>query len=289
MRTTKWYLTETTMLLNLKTIHKPDTLPEAIALLQQPGTYPLYGGAALQRSADPNVTAGIDLCKLELDYVRDTENSLRLGSMLTLEQARLACLERGDENPKLAGLAMVLKEEMPEVQRHTFTLGDLLMERNPQSPALTALLAMGGIIKRIDLEMRFTMAAWLLMRQEYHRWLLAQVRVTRGGKRCGVAYEKVARTPADAPIVGAVAYVKLEDDGDHFQARLALTGAAPTPLPQPRATRQWESSGDLDAALDALELDPPDDHWGSREYRTEMARVVARRALQRARELAESQ
>ncbi len=276
------------MLLNLKTVHKPDTLAEAIALAQQPGTYPLYGGAALQRSANPNVTAGIDLSKLELDYVRDSKNSLRLGAMLTLEQARLACLERADEFPKLAGLAMVLKEEMPEAQRHTFMLGDLLMERNPQSPTLTALLALGGIIKRVDLEMRFTMAAWMLMQQEFQRWLLAQVRVTRGGTRCGVAYEKVSRTPADAPIVGAVAYVKRDDTGEHFQARLALTGAAPTPLPQPHVTRKWESSGDLGAALDALELDPPDDHWGSREYRIEMARVVARRALVRAREMADS-
>jgi CO/xanthine dehydrogenase FAD-binding subunit len=276
------------MLLNLKTIHKPATLAEAIALVQQPGTYPLYGGAALQRSANPDVTAGIDLNRLELDYVRDSENSLRLGSMLTLEQARQACLERADEYPKLAGLAMVLKAEMPETLRNTFAIGDLLMERNPQSPTLTALLAMGGIIKRVDLEMRFTMTAWLLMRQEFKRWLLAQVRVTRGGKRCGVAYEKVARTPADAPIVGAVAYVKFPGEGDQFQARLALMGAAPTPLPQPRVTRHWETSGDLAAALDALELDPLGDHWGSAEYRSEMARVVAKRALERAREIAEA-
>lgn len=277
------------MLLNLKTIHQPTTLVEAISLVQQPGTYPLYGSAALQRSSNPDVTAGIDMSRLELDYVRDSEHSLRFGSMLTLEQARQACLERGEAHPKLAGLAMVLKAEMPEAQRHTFTVGDLLMERNPQSPTLTALLAMGGIIKRVDLEMRFTVAAWLLMRQEFQRWLLAQVRVTRGGRRCGVAYEKVGRTPADAPIVGAVAYVKLEEDAQHVQARLALCGIAPTQLPQPRVTRTWEESGDLNAALDALELDPPDDHWGSADYRTEMARVVARRALQRAREIAQSQ
>ncbi|MBN1562384.1 MAG: xanthine dehydrogenase family protein subunit M, partial [Anaerolineae bacterium] len=78
------------------------------------------------------------------------------------------------------------------------------------------------------------------------------------------------------------------DEGDHFQARLALSGVAPTQLPQPRVTREWESSGDLDAALDMLNLDPPDDHWGSAAYRTEMARVVAKRALERAREQAEA-
>jgi CO/xanthine dehydrogenase FAD-binding subunit len=41
----------------------------------------------------------------------------------------------------------------------------------------------------------------------------------------------------------------------------------------------------MDRALDSLELDPPDDYLGSREYRDEMARVVSRRALERALEM----
>lgn len=270
------------MLLNLKTIHKPATLAEATVLLQQPGTYPLYGGAALQRSANSDVTAGVDLSQLDLAYTRDSKNSLRVGSMLSLEQVRRACLERAGESHKLAGLAQIMLDEMPEVQRNTYTLGDLLMERDPYSPILTALLALGGIVKRIDLEMRFTMTAWLMMRQDFSRWLLGQVRVTRGSEaRCAVTYEKVARTPGDRPIVAAVAYIKMLDD-QHYQSRLALCGIAPTQLPQPRVTRHWDEHGDLDAALDGLELDPPDDHWGSAEYRTEMARVTARRALERA-------
>ncbi len=149
------------MQLNLKTIHKPATLAEATSLLQQPGTYPLYGGAALQRRSNPDVTAAVDLSLLELDYVRDSDNSLRLGSMLTLEQVRQACAERADEYPKVGGLGKILEAEMPEAQRNTYTLGDLMMERNVYSPTLTALLALGGIVKRIDLEMRFTMTAWL--------------------------------------------------------------------------------------------------------------------------------
>jgi CO/xanthine dehydrogenase FAD-binding subunit len=276
------------MLLNLKVIHKPDTLAEAISLLKQPGTYPLYGGVALQRRASPEVTAAVDLSKLDLAQVDDSENSLRLGTMLTLEQARQACEDRAADHPKLGGLGAILKAEMPETLRHTLTLGDLLIERDPQSLTLTALLALGGIVKRIDVEMRFTMAAWLLLDQDISRYLLAQVRITRGPKRCAVAVEKVARTPADAPIVGAVAYVKVEDDGVTHHSALALCGIARTPLPQPKAASAWDDANDLDAALDQLELNPPGDHWGSREYRKEMARVVAQRALVSAYEKAQA-
>ena len=38
------------MLLNLKTIYKPATADDAATLLMTPGTYPLYGGVALQQA-----------------------------------------------------------------------------------------------------------------------------------------------------------------------------------------------------------------------------------------------
>jgi carbon-monoxide dehydrogenase medium subunit len=273
------------MLLNLGTIFKPSTIDEAAALLSRPGVYPVYGGAALQRRADPNVTAGIDLSRLGLDYVRDSENSLRLGSMLTLEQVRQACAERSAERPKLAGLAAVLAAEMPETLRNTYTLGDLLVERNPNSLTMALFLALGVILKRADIDMHFTAGAWIdMVNTDVSRYLIAHLRMTRGPRRAAVAFEKVARTPADAPIVGAVVYTVLDDNDRISFTALALCGVAPTPIRQPEVIRVLTETGDMDRALDSLELDPPDDYLGSREYRDEMARVVSRRALERALE-----
>lgn len=268
--------------LNLKTIHKPDTLDEACELLKDSGTYPLYGGAALQLRPRKEVTAAVDLSQLELAFVQDSENSLRLGSMLTLEQVRVACAERASQHPKLGAIATMLANDMPETQRNTFTLGDLLVERNPQSPTLTLLLALGAVIKRIDLEMRFTMAAWLGLPTDVARFLVAQVRITRGPGNARVAYEKVSRTPADLPIVGAVAYVTPGGEGHPQFTSLALCGVAPTPVPQPNVAQVLAETGDIERALDNLILDPPDDHWGSAEYRREMARTLSRRVLLRA-------
>jgi CO/xanthine dehydrogenase FAD-binding subunit len=273
------------MLLNLNKIYKPATIEEAIALLARSGTYPLYGGVALQRRKDPNVTAGVDMSLLDLGYVRDSENSLRLGSMLTLEQVRQACAERGTDHPKLAGLAEVLAAEMPETLRNTMTLGDLLMERDPHSLTMTLFLALGVIIKRLDIDMHFTAGAWIgMINTDVTRYLLGHLRVTRGSRRAAVAFEKVSRTPADAPIVGAVVYTaQAEADRTSFTT-LALCGVAPVPVRQPEVIRVLAETGDMKRALDSLELDPPDDHLGSREYRAEMARVVSRRVLERARD-----
>lgn len=273
------------MQLNLKTIHKPDTLEQAAELLKTPGVYPLYGGAALQRNPRPEVETAVDLGKLELAYVRDSENSLRLGTMLTLEQVREACQERAADHPKIGAIATMLKEEMPETQRHTFTLGDLLMERNPQSPTLTLLLALGGVLKRLDVDMHFTLPAWLEMSGDVARHLIGQIRITRGPGNASVAYEKVARTPADLPIVGAVAYAAPGDEELPRYLSLAVCGANAHPTPQPNVTQVLAETGDLERALDNLVLDPPDDHWGSAAYRAEMARTLSRRVLERVLEV----
>ncbi|NLX11864.1 MAG: hypothetical protein GXY36_19630 [Chloroflexi bacterium] len=268
------------MLLNLKTIHKPATVEEAAGLLADPGVYPLYGGAALHRANRTDVEAALDLGQLGLDFVRDSENSLRLGSMLSLEAARQACLERRDTHPQLGAVADTLAADLPLTLRNTMTLGDLLVERDPQSLTLTLLLVLGAVIKRVDVDMHFTMAAWLTTDSDVARYLIAGIQIPNGPEEAVIAFEKVARTPADAPIVGAVGCRERSNEGVPYTT-LALCGVAPAPVPQPELARVLDETGDLDVALERLEVDPVGDHWGSREYRIEMARVLARRVLAR--------
>ncbi len=275
------------MLLNVKTIHKPKSQDEAIQLLQQAGTYPLYGGgAALQRNPPADLEALVDVSQLGLDSIYEDKNGLRLGTLLTLERMRELCEERA-EYPKFRALAALLKEDMPETLRNAFTLGDLLTERNPQSMTLTLLVALGTVLTRLDLKMRLTVGAWLSLQQDVAHFLLESVRITHGPKDGVVAYEKVSRTPADAPIVGAVAYVSPCDHGPSCFISLALCGVAPMPIAQPNVAQALAETGNMETALDNLVLDPPDDHWGSREYRAEMARVLSRRVLQNALEQAQ--
>jgi carbon-monoxide dehydrogenase medium subunit len=104
------------------------------------------------------------------------------------------------------------------------------------------------------------------------------------GVRWGEAH--VARTPADDPIVAAVAVVEIVGDIVR-QARVALTGVWPEPVRLAEAPAQL-IGGPLDeerirAAAEAVEEEvaPRGDFRGSEEYRLAMAGVLTRRALEK--------
>jgi len=267
------------MLLNLKTVYEPETLDEALRRLAEPGVYPLYGGVALQRSGNLAVEAAVKLDRLGLDRVEEADEAVSFGSMLSLEQVRQACLERGTATPTLRALADTLRADQPETLRHTMTLGDLLVERDPQSLTLALLLALGATVRRLDQALHLTVASWLSAEEDLARCLIADVSVPLGETQAGVGIEKVSRTPADAPIVAAVAYVEMSDDDRPAYSSLALVGVADRAVRQDGVARALDETGDVERALEALAVDPPSDHWGSAEYRAEMARVTARRAL----------
>jgi carbon-monoxide dehydrogenase medium subunit len=113
---------------------------------------------------------------------------------------------------------------------------------------------------------------------------VSTLHVMVGGVKCGEAH--VARTPADDPIVAAVAVVEI--DGDVVrQARVALTGVWPELVRLAEAPAQL-IGGPLDeerirTVAEAVEKEvaPKGDFLGSKEYRRAMAGVLTRRALEK--------
>jgi carbon-monoxide dehydrogenase medium subunit len=113
--------------------------------------------------------------------------------------------------------------------------------------------------------------------------VVSALHVELGSARWGEA--RVARTPADEPIVSAIAVVGI-DSGVVRQARVALTGAWPEPARLAKAPAHLVG-GPLDAehiraVADGVaeEVAPRGDFLGSEEYRRAMAGVTTRRALE---------
>jgi carbon-monoxide dehydrogenase medium subunit len=94
-----------------------------------------------------------------------------------------------------------------------------------------------------------------------------------------------SRSAEDKPLVGVAALVMLDATGRCAEARVALGGAAPTPIRAAGAERALRGEALTDGAIRAAaeaaarEADPLSDLMGSADYRREIIRVWVRRLL----------
>lgn len=267
------------MLANVEIIHTPTTLEEAVHLLQEPNVRPLYGGVALHRESSLDVRAVVDLSQLGIEQHRAFDKGFSLGGMMTLEAALQACRSMENRYINAKFLADIIAEEAPINMRNTMTIGDLLVERRPNSVLLTALVLLDAQVDANGWP-RF-IHDWLAAPDvEVKNALITEIAIEHGTDGARHAFEKVSRTPKDAPIVGAMAYVARDDAGHIADARLAMCGVADYPIPLAAVDEELiATNGDIDAALAQLQVSPTGDHWGSSEYRAAMAIVVVRRVL----------
>ena len=143
---------------------------------------------------------------------------------------------------------------------------------------VAALMAAGATVSvEGDPAQEFPLAEW-----QPKKGRIAALHVPLGDVRLGEAH--VGRTPADEPIVAAIAGVEM--DGDRVAAaRLFLTGVGPAPIWTAQAADRLrgrpldETSIQAVAAAVEQEVAPQGDFRGSAEYRRAMAGVLTRRAL----------
>jgi carbon-monoxide dehydrogenase medium subunit len=265
-------------MVQIKEYYRPDTLDEALALLQRPGAVPLMGTWQPSPAGTPQTV--VDLQALGLVQLRAEEERLHLGAMLPVQHL-VGLAEAG---PFLAAAA---RREGPLTFRNAFTLGSVTLSRQPLSYLLIALLVLDAEvqIQRPGTSLRVELDRFL---DDPDRWLerglVAELSVLAPGASGGTAMQQVGRTPSDRPIV-AVA-VRIARQGDRCgTVRIALAGVADRPV---RAHRAEESLAGHELDRSALEeavalvesqLGPPSDFRGSREYRHHVAGVLTRRAL----------
>jgi len=290
------------MLLNLREYHRPSTdsmqrgLDRALSLLSRPGvrTVPLAGGDTLVGSADPTVDAVVDLQGLGLDIISFEPRAARLhiGAMVT----RTALAEAEPAHTLYSGvIAEGARRWSGNVQRNRATVGGAVATAAANDPLVAALLACDAVLVLYGQSGTQEMSlADFLPRRVYALAapaLITGLIVAQPANRSGTALATVARTPADAPIVLAVASLTM-DDGRCADVRLALGGVAKTPLRLPEVEAMLTGQT-LTPALSAAAsrraaalVHPTGDFQGSAEYRRAMAEILTGRALREAWERA---
>jgi aerobic carbon-monoxide dehydrogenase medium subunit len=259
---------------------RPTSVEEAVAALVEHGDDAkiLAGGHSLLplmklRLAMPAVL--IDISRIPgLSYVRVDGDEVAIGAGTRhheLEQDEVAAAE--------VPLLPYVASQVGDAQvRHRGTIGGTVAHSDPASDLPTALLALGGTVVvqgpsgRRDIPItEFWLGFFETALAEDE--LIVEIRVPRTGS-AGWAYEKFTRRANDWPIVAAAAV-----DG-----RVALANMAGSVV---RATATEEAlargaSIEEAAALADQGTSPGADMHADQEYRRHLARLLTRRALEKA-------
>lgn len=240
--------------------YRPDTLPKALELLKNPGTLPLGGGTLLSRLKSVSVKV-VDLQALNLNTLQEKGNTLEIGATVTLQQ-----LLESKHTPD--ALKSAIKLEAPLNIRNAATVAGTLVAADGRSTFATAMLALDAKLTVQPEDEEFEIGNFLPLRgKNLHRKLITAITIPLNAT---LAFESVARTPADKPIVCAVLA-----SWPSGRTRLALGGFSKAPM---LAMDGTEAAGLETAARNAFH--EATDEWASAEYRMDVAAKLAQRCLE---------
>jgi len=279
--------------------HAPTSISEAIALLSRLGDSAkvLSGGQSLLPLLKLRLGAAehlVDIGKIPgLEYVREEGGFLRIGG-----RTRESVLERSDlvreRYPILLDTARVIADPLV---RNRATVGGNLAHGDPANDHPATMLALRAEVvaqgsngeRVIPIDQFFTgLFETALAKDE----ILTEIRIPVPANRTGGAYVKLERKVGDYATAAAAAQVTLDASGGFERAGVALTNAGPVPVRAAAAEeflvgRKATESNIAEAARKAADAASPSaDRRGSVEYKREMARVLAARALKKAVERA---
>lgn len=275
------------------------SVQEALSLLQQhgDGAKILAGGHSLVpllklRLSQPEIL--IDIGRInELRYIRAQNGGLAIGPLTTYAEV--------EKNADAQRVCAVLVETVSRIGDHQVrnrgTIGGSLAHNDPTADLPATFVALGGEVVIQGPNGQRTMKGEdffvdLLTTALEPNEILTEVRVPGTPKGTGAAYIKHANPASGYAIVGVAAVVGVDGSGNCNRCSIAITGAGPK-VTRASAAESALQGGALDAdrikaaadkASDGLET--LGDLHGSPEYRAHLARVLTRRALEKATERA---
>jgi carbon-monoxide dehydrogenase medium subunit len=273
---------------------RAESVEHAVQLLAEHGHEAklIAGGHSLLplmklRLARPSVLVDIDRLS-DLEYVRDVGDWIEIGALTRIADVAADRL-LAQHNPLVAFAAGEVGD--PQV-RHRATIGGSLAHGDPASDPPTVMLTLDAELVVRGPSGDRTVRASRFFKSLFetdlgHQEVLTAVRVPKLVPGTGWSYQKFHRRALDWAIVGVAAVVE-RSNGQIARAALGLTNMGGTPLRASGVERALAGGQASDQAIAAAAehapegTDPVSDTNASAEYRTELSKVLVRRAIQEA-------
>jgi carbon-monoxide dehydrogenase medium subunit len=275
--------------------HAPNTLSEAVALLTKlgEGAKVLSGGQSLLPLLKLRLGQAshlVDIGRIPgLEYIKEEGGMLRIGG-----RTRESALEHSDlirtRYPILLDTVRVIADPLV---RNMATVGGNLAHGDPGNDHPATMLVLGAQVvatgpkgERVIAIDKFFLGLFSTALKPDE--IVTEIRIPTPVARSGGAYVKFERKVGDYATAAAAAYLTLGASGLVEQVGLALTNVGPTAV---RATaaeklligKKPEASAFEAAARAAAQATSPNaDRRGATDYKKEMGRVLAMRALTKA-------
>ena len=279
--------------------HAPQSLSEALALLTKfgDGAKVLSGGQSLLPLLKLRLGQAshlVDIGRIPgLEYIKEEGGMLRIGGRTresTLEHSELI----RSRYPILLDTVLVIADPLV---RNLATVGGNLAHGDPGNDHPATMLVLGAQVvatgpkgeRVIPIDKFFLGLFSTALKPDE---IVTEIRLPVPAARSGGAYLKFERKVGDYATAAAAAYLTLSASGAVEQAALALTNVGPTAVRATAAEKQLIGKKPDAAALDAAArtaakaTSPSADRRGAPDYKQEMGRVLAVRALKKALERA---
>jgi aerobic carbon-monoxide dehydrogenase medium subunit len=257
------------------------TLEEAVALLgEHKDARLLAGGQSLIATLNMRLSAPsllIDINGISgLDGIALKAGSVEIGALARHVQA-----ERSDVIAKHAPL---IARAMPHIGhpaiRNRGTLGGSIAFADPAAELPACLLALDGEVDAVGPNGKRTIKAADFFKGLFETALgsqdvLTAIRVPAANKDTRTGFAELARRHGDYAIVGLAASARSGGKG-LADVRLSFFGVGATPVRAHKAEAAL-ASGDVEAAVAALDLDPQDDVQATGAVKKHLAGVLLRR------------
>ena len=264
---------------------KARSVEQAVALLgENKEARLLAGGQSLIATLNMRLSAPsllIDINGVDgLDGITKKGDAIEIGAL-----TRHAAAERSET---IARYAPLIARAMPHIGhvaiRNRGTLGGSIAFADPAAELPACLLALDGEVEASGPKGRRTIKADDFFKGLFETALassemLTAIRVPAAGEDTRVGFAELARRHGDYAIVGLAASARAEGKS-LADVRLAFFGVGATPM-RAKKSEAALAGGDIEAAVAALDLEPPDDVQASGAVKKHLAGVLLKRVAKR--------
>lgn len=247
---------------------QPNTIDEAYKILMDKKNNTILGGCAFLRLGSSRIGTGIELSKLDLNYITEQHDSIEIGAMTTFRDMETNAFLQQYFN----GILPKAVSHIIGVQfRNVVTVGASVFAKYGFSDLITALLALDTEVELYK-GGRISLAEFLT--NPYEKDLLTRIFIKKNQR--SAAYQNLRSSASDFPILNA-AVSHLENQWQ------IVVGAMPS-----RAKVAYKASAELTsgnrnvdeiAAIAAEELVFGTNARGTAEYRKAICKVLVARAI----------